>query len=113
MTSVSSESRTISSGASLLHGPVTRRGAFRGVTLAKDLLIDIDADFSRDEVLPDLGAWRRSLRSRFPPYQARANARTGAIDGGIKDMHLQCGLKDHPSDQTQKGEVCCIYSFVI
>ena len=35
---------------------------------AEDLLIDIKDDFSRDEVLPDLGAQGRSLRLRFPPH---------------------------------------------
>ena len=43
----------------------------------EDLLIDIDVDFSRDKVLPDLGVRRRSFRSRFPPCHAGADAHTG------------------------------------
>ena len=85
MASVSSESRTISSEASSRHGPATRKMASRGVMRAKDLLIDIKADFFGDEVLPNLGTRRHKLRPRFLPRQAGANAHTGAINGGIKD----------------------------
>ena len=55
---------------------------------AEDILIDIDDDFPRPEVLPEFGARRRSLRPRFPPYQAKADARNRVIDGGIHDTHL-------------------------
>ena len=113
MASVSSESRTISSEASSRHGPATGKRASRGVMRAKDLLIDIKADFFGDEVLPNLGTRRHKLRPRFPPRQAGAYAHTGDINGGIKDTHLQRRLKDHPSAQAWKGEVCCISSFVI
>ena len=66
--------------------------------LAKDFLFDIEVDLSRDdEDKPDLGAQRCSLRPRFSPRQADADAYTRAMDGGIRDTHLQCGLKDHPS----------------
>ena len=39
---------------------------------------DIESDLSRDEVVPDLGAWRHNLRPRFAPLQAEANAYTRA-----------------------------------
>ena len=55
-TSISSESCTISNGAFPRCRPDTRRGASRGVTRAKDLFIDIEADFFRDKVHPNLGA---------------------------------------------------------
>lgn len=110
--SVLSESRTISSGAFSRRKPTRGRKASRGETLVKDLLFDIEADFSKEEeVYP--GAWRRGLRPRFPPRQARANAHIRAVDGDIRDTHLQHGLKDHPSTQARKGEVCCLSSFVI
>ena len=64
---------------------------------AKDLFIDIEADFSKDEVLPDLVSGRCSLRPRFSPHQVGADARIGAIDRGIRDTYLQHKLKDHPS----------------
>ena len=111
--SISSESRTISSGASSWCRPVAKRWASRGVTRTEDLLINIEVDFSEDEVHLDLGARRRSLRPRFPSYQARADARAGVVDGSIKDTHIQCGLKDHSFVQAHEGGVCCISSFVI
>ena len=40
----------------------------------EDLIIDIEADLSWGEVHLDLGARRSSLRLRFPPRQAGANA---------------------------------------
>lgn len=86
--SVSFESNIISNGASSWRRPATERGASRGVTRVEDLLIDIEADFSGDEVHPDLGARRHSLRPRFPPRQAGADACIGALDKGIKDTHL-------------------------
>jgi len=42
-----------------------------------------------------------------------AEAHTGAVDDGIRDTYLQRGLKDHPSTQAWKGELCCISSLVI
>ena len=36
------------------------------------------------------------MRPRFPSRQAEADARTRAADDGIRDIHLQHGLKDHP-----------------
>ena len=86
--SISSESHTISSRASSQCRLATGRGASRGATQVEDLFIDIDADFSRIEVLLDLGIWRRSLRLRFPPCLAGAYARTGAVANGMKDTHL-------------------------
>ena len=68
MASIFSESCTISSGASSRHKLASGKGASRGMMRAEDLLIDIKDDFSRDEVLPDLGAQGRSLRLRFPPH---------------------------------------------
>ena len=53
---VSFESYTISSGASSWRRLARGRGASGGEMRAEDLLIDIDADFSRDEVHVDLGA---------------------------------------------------------
>lgn len=35
---------------------------------AEDLVIDIDADFPKDEVLLEFGAQMRILRLRFPPH---------------------------------------------
>ena len=67
--SISSESRTISSGASSWCKPAAKRWASGGVIRAEDLLINIEVDFSEDEVHPDLGARRRSLRPKFPPHQ--------------------------------------------
>ena len=99
MASVSSESHTISNGASSWRKPATGKGAFGRVTRAEDLLIDTEADFFRDVVHLDLGARKRSLRLRFLPRQAEVDACTGAIDRGIRETHLQCGLKDHPSPQ--------------
>ena len=86
--SISSESHTISSRAFSQCRLAIGRGASRGATRVEDLFIDIDADFSRNEVLLDLGIWRRSLRLRFPPCLAGADARTGAIANGIKGTHL-------------------------
>ena len=65
--------------------------------LAKDLLIDIEANFFGDEVHLDLGTQRQSLRLRFQPHQARVDAHTGVVDRGIRDTYLQHELKDHPS----------------
>ena len=82
----------------------TGRGTSRGETPAEDLLFDIEADlFGEEEIYPDLGAWRRSLRLRFPPCQARANAYTGAVDNNIRDTHLQLRLQGHPFAQAWKG----------
>lgn len=53
--SSSFESSTVASGASSRHRPVRGRGAFGGETRAEDLFIDIDDNFSRDEVHADLG----------------------------------------------------------
>ena len=86
--SVSFESRTISNRASSRCRSTTGRWASGGEMRAKDLLIDIEADFFWEKVYPDLGARRRSLRLRFPPHQAEVDACTGAIDRGIKDTHL-------------------------
>ena len=83
------------------------------MTRAEDLLINIEVDFSEDEVHPDLGARRCSLRPRFPPHHAGANAHTGAVDRGIRDTHLQHGLKNHPSAQALKGKVRYISFLVI
>ena len=69
------------------------------MTLAKDLLIDIEANFSGDEVHSDLGTRRHSLRLRLQPHQVEVDARTRAIDRGIRDTYLQHELKDHPSAQ--------------
>ena len=80
---------------------------------AEDLVIDIDADFSGDEFLPELSARRHSLRPRFPPHQARADTRTRAVDSGIRETHLQQGLKDHPFALARREEVCCISFLVI
>ena len=55
---------------------------------AEDLVIDINADFSGDVVLLELGTRRRSLRPRFLPHQARVDAHIGAIDRGIRDTYL-------------------------
>lgn len=55
MASVSFVSYTVSNGASSRRKPARGRGAFRGETWAEDLIIDIVADFSRDEALPKLG----------------------------------------------------------
>ena len=109
--SVSSESRIVSSEASSRRRPARGKRASGGEMQAEDLIIDIDADFSREEVHADLGARRRNLRSKFPPHQAGAEARTRAIDRGIRDTHLQNGLKDHPFTQARRGEVCCIFSW--
>ena len=110
--SVSSKYRTISNGASSWHRPAIGRRASRGETPAKDLFFDIETNlFGEEEVYT--GTRRRGLRSRFPPLQARADAHTKAVDNIIRDIHLQRGLKDHPSTQAQKGELCCLSSFVI
>ena len=110
--SISSKSRTISSGASSWCKSAAKRWASRGVMRAEDLHINIEVNFSEDEVHPDLGARRRSLRPRFPPHPAEANAHTGAVDKGIRDTHLQHGLKNHPSAQALKGKVRC-FSFLV
>ena len=110
--SVSSKSCTISSRASSWRRLATRRDASRGETLAKDFLFNIKDDLSGEEEIYSC-ARRHGLRPRLPPRQARADACTGVVDGGIKDTHLQYGLKDHPSASTQKGQVCYISSFVI
>ena len=80
---------------------------------AEDIVIDIDADFSGDEFLQELSARRHSLRPRFPPHQARADTRTRAVDSGIRETHLQQGLKDHPFALARREEVCCISFLVI
>ena len=58
---------------------------------------NIDDDFLKPEVLSEFGTRRPSLRPRFTPHQARADARTRAVDRGIQDTYLQHGLKEHPS----------------
>ena len=55
----------------------------------KDIFIDIDDDFPGPEVLLEFGVQWCSLRPRFPPHQAKANARTRVVDRGIQDTHLQ------------------------
>ena len=74
-----------------------RERGLGGVTRAEDLLINIEVDFSKDEVYPDLGVRRHSLRPRFLSHQAGVDAHTRAVDRGIRDTHLQHGLKDYPS----------------
>ena len=111
--SVSSKSCTISNWASSQCMPVTAKGASRGETRAKDLFIDIEANFSRDEVFLDLSTQRCNLRPSFLPCQAGADASIGAINGGIRNTHRQQVLKDHLFAQVQKGEVCCISSFIV
>ena len=69
----------------------------------EDIIIDIDDDFPGPEVLLKFGTWRRSLRPRFPPYQARADVHTRI---GIPNTHLQQGLKDHPFTLVWRGKVC-------
>ena len=66
--SVSSELCTISSGASSQRRPTRGKGTSRGEIRAKHLIIDIDADFFREEVLLDFGARRCSLRLRLLPH---------------------------------------------
>lgn len=53
------------------------RGAFGGAIELKDILINIDEDLAGPEVLQEFGARRRSLRLRFPPYQAGADKALG------------------------------------
>ena len=105
MANVSFESHIVSSRASSRCRPARGRGASGGEMRAEDLIIDIKANFSGDEVHLDLGTRRCSLRPRFPPRQAGADAHTKAVDRGIRDIHLQRGLKDHHSVQVRKGEV--------
>ena len=76
---------------------------------AKVFVIDIDANFSGGELHAEFGTRRRSLWPRFPPHLARIDARTRAVDRGIRDTHIQSRLKDHPFVKTQKGEVCHIF----
>ena len=90
-----------------------REGAFGGEVWDDGILLDIDEVFAGPEVLLEFGARRRSLRPRFPPYQARADVRTRTINKGIQDTLLQHGLKDHPSAPIYRGEVCCIPFLVI
>ena len=80
---VSFESCIVSSGASSRCRLTKGRGAFRGEMRVEDILIDIDDDFLGPEVLPKFGTRRRSLRPRFPPHQAEANACTRVVDRGI------------------------------
>ena len=56
--------------------PVRGSGASRGVVELEDILIDIDKDLARLEVLLEFGTWRHSLRLRFPLHQAGVDART-------------------------------------
>ena len=68
-----------------------------GETPVEELLFDIEVDFFGDDMVePNLGARRRSLRPRFSPRQVGVDAYTRAMDGVIRDTHLQCRLKDHP-----------------
>ena len=108
-----SKSRTVSSRTTSQCRLVRGKGAFRGEVRDDDILIDIDEVFARPKVLSKFGAWRHSLRLRFPPHQAEVDACTQTIDRGIQDTHLQHGLKDHSSAPTWKGEVCCIPFLVI
>ena len=62
-----------------------------------DILINIDKVFARPKVLPEFDTQRRSLKPRFPPHQAVADARTCTIDRGIKDTHLQLGEQHLPT----------------
>lgn len=62
--------------------------ASRGEMQAKDLVIDIDANFPRDKVLPKFGVQWCSLRPSFPPHLAEADACIGVLDKGIQDTHL-------------------------
>ena len=68
MANVSFESHIVSGRSSSRCRPARGRGASGGEMRAEDLVIDIKVDFSRDEVHLDLGAWRCSLRPRFPPH---------------------------------------------
>ena len=86
MASISSESHTISNGSSSRRKPVRGKGASEGEMRVEDLVIDIDADFSGDKVLLELGARRPSLKPRFPPHQAKAKGpsfRTSAVGRGM------------------------------
>jgi len=66
--SVSSKSHIVSSKISSWRRPNRGRRAFGGEVRAKDLVINIDDKFPRDEVLPEFGTWRCNLRPRFPPH---------------------------------------------
>ena len=98
--SASSESHTISNRTNSRRKLVRGKGASGGAMQDDDILIDIDKVFARPKVLSEFNTQRRSLRPWFPPHQARADAPTRTIDRGIKDTHLQHGLKDHPSAPT-------------
>lgn len=66
---------------------------------AEDLAIGMDVLFG-DDIHSNLGPHKRSLKSRFPPYQAGADAHTDVVNTSIRDTHLQRGLKGHPSTPT-------------
>lgn len=83
MASVFFESHTISSKDSSRRKPTKGRGVSRGKMRAEDILIDIDNDFPKPEVLPEFGIQRRSLRPQFPPQQARVDACTRVVNRGI------------------------------
>lgn len=46
-------------------------------------------DLSEDEIHPNLGPRRHSLRPKFLPHQAGVDARTGVVDRNIGDICLQ------------------------
>ena len=86
---------------SLRRRPAIGIRASKGETPTEDLLFNIEVNLSTEEKdYP--GARRRGLRWRFLPRQAGADAYTGAVDDDIRDTHLQCRLKDHPSAQVWK-----------
>lgn len=98
--SVFSQSHTVSIRVSSWRKLARGRGASGGEIRAKDLVINIDADFPAR-------VWCSKVQ-----FKAKVPAtRTGAVDRGIWDTHLQRGLKNHPSAPVQKGEVCCIFSW--
>ena len=84
MVSVSSEPRTITSGASSRRESATGRGTSRGETPTEDLFFDIEANFSGEEEIYS-SARMRDLRPRFPVHQAKANTYIKVVDGGIRD----------------------------
>ena len=107
--SASSNSYTISIGTFSQRTSVMKRRGLSGATMVEDLIFDLEANLSRkEEINPDSGPRRRSLRSIFPPHQVEADAYASVVDDSIKDTHLHGGLKGHPSAQAWKGQVCCL-----
>ena len=113
MASASPQSRTASRGNSSQFPRTEEGGGPGNEELEEELMFDIDANLvALDGARPSLGAQScQGHRPKFPPSLFGVKAYTGEIDHSIANTRLQHSLKRQPFAQTQKAQVCSLFSF--